>query len=299
MHFYARAQANKIKANLDPYPLHMLSKEPAGETVFITTPDSTRLRAITAGSGPTVVLVHGYAVTVREWNILFEQFLALGCRVIAFDLRGHGQSTIGSDGITSAAMAGDIQVVLEHFDVRDAVLVGHSAGGFLSIRFMLDQPQNAQARLKGVVLMAALAGNVLEGAPQNRLQIPLLKSGLLLSIARSDPYGWLFGASLAGQTPAPSMIRALLDMFVTTNHKALLPMLQALGDEDYYPRLGEIKIPCVVVCGTLDQTTPRWHSERLGKAIAGARNMWLEGKGHIIHWEAPQAIVEAVQSLQR
>ena len=44
-------------------------------------------------------------------------------RLIAYDQRGHGRSTIGTDGINSAAMAGDLGAVLEYFDVQDGVLV--------------------------------------------------------------------------------------------------------------------------------------------------------------------------------
>ena len=72
-----------------------------------------------------------------------------GNRVIAFDQRGHGRSTLGSDGSGSAAMAGDYHAVLEHFDVRDGVLVGHSMGGFVAIRAVLDHPDMTQ-RLRGL-----------------------------------------------------------------------------------------------------------------------------------------------------
>ena len=82
-----------------------------------------------------------------------------GHRVIAFDQRGHGRSTLGSEGSGSAAMAGDYVAILEHFDVRDGVLVGHSMGGFVAIRAMLDHPDLAQ-RLCGLILFATWAGRV-------------------------------------------------------------------------------------------------------------------------------------------
>ena len=74
-------------------------------------------------------------------------------------------------------MAADDAAVLEHFDVRDGVLVGHSMGGFVAIRAVLDHPELAQ-RLRGLVLFATLAGRILDGAPQNRLPILLLQSGV-------------------------------------------------------------------------------------------------------------------------
>jgi len=58
--------------------------------------------------------------------------------------------------------------------------------------------------------------------------------------------------------------------------------------------LGEIPVPAIVICGERDRTCPRFHSERLGAEIPGSRNVWLTGVGHMVTYEAPQAIVDAV-----
>lgn len=71
-----------------------------------------------------------------------------GYRVIVFDQRGHGQSTIGSSGVGSRPMAEDYRAIVEHFDVKDAVLVGHSMGGFLAQVFLLTLPEVAKKHLK-------------------------------------------------------------------------------------------------------------------------------------------------------
>ena len=243
-----------------------------------------------------IVLAHGYGITVNEWSTVWDPLRELGCRVIGFDLRGHGRSTIGADGIGSAQMAGDYQAVLEHFDVHDAVLVGHSTGGFLSIRALLDLPKVAP-RLRGLVLFASTAGDVLAGSPQNRLQIPLIRAGIMTAVARSPIYGWLFGASLCGESPSPAVIRYFNEIFAAQPHEQLIPIIRALADESYYARLGEIKLPTVVIAGDKDQTTPRWHSEKMGKGIPGARNVWVPRMGHLLNWEAPESLIEAVESL--
>ena len=81
-----------------------------------------------------------------QWDKLLDH----GHRVIAFDPRGHRRSTIGSAGIGSESMAADDAAVLEHFDVRDGVLVGHSTGGFIAIRALVEHPELA-GRLRGLV----------------------------------------------------------------------------------------------------------------------------------------------------
>jgi pimeloyl-ACP methyl ester carboxylesterase len=130
----ARALVAWIEHNPDPYPRDRLLAEPEGEETLIGRPDGTMLRAVIAGDGPPVILAHGYTATLAEWNVVWDELLARGFRVIAFDHRGHGSSNLGSDGIGSQPMAADVAAVLKHFNVRDGILVGHSMGGFVTIR---------------------------------------------------------------------------------------------------------------------------------------------------------------------
>jgi non-heme chloroperoxidase len=292
----AARMAQRIRSLPDPIPYESLAREPAGEDTMLECPDGTRIFVRVAGDGPTIVLAHGYGVTLLEWVLIWDALRSLGCRVIAFDQRGHGRSTIGRDGLGSAQMASDYEAVLERFDVHDAVLVGHSMGGFLAIRAVLERPQVAP-RLRGLVLFATTAGDILVGSPQNRLQLPLIRLGIMTAVARSPVYSWLFGASLCGETISPAAIRLFNELFAAQRHDTLIPIIEALANESYYDRLGDIAVPTVVICGEKDQTTPRWHSEQLGKRIPNARNVWVAGKGHLLNWEAPESLVEVVETL--
>lgn len=292
----ARKAVSMLAGRPDRHPRHVLEREPEGETVWIDRPDGTRIRAIVAGEGRTVVLAHGYGFSLVGWNIVAERLVELGYRVVSFDQRGHELSTVGSDGIGTAQMAGDYLAVLEHFDVTDGILVGHSMGGFLAIAAVLDVPGVA-ARLSGLVLFATFAGAVLDGAPQNRVQIPLIEHGILQRLISSDTVGMLFGASVSGADPSPAEIRVFLDTFRRQDHRRLVPILRAFTEEDRYPRLGSITIPTIVVAGRKDRTTPPLHSERLAAGIPGARAIWSERGGHLLNWEAPELLVMAVRDL--
>ncbi|OBI53604.1 alpha/beta hydrolase [Mycobacterium sp. E787] len=293
----ARAVAARIARNPDPFPRERLTAEPEGEHVFIERPDGTVLSALVAGQGPPVILVHGYTARVVEWNLVWDELQARGFRVIAFDQRGHGRSTLGSDGIGSEPMAADIAAVLEHFDVREGVLVGHSMGGFVSIRSMLDHA-HVQGRLRGLVLFATWAGRILDGAPQNRLQIPLLQLGILQRLMRNPTVAALFGAAQCGKRPSPVMVSVFMEAFNQhlDEHGPLLPIVRAFSREDRYPRLGEIGVPTVVMVGTADRTTPQSHSRRLVEGVPGARLVSVPDAGHLLNWEAPEALIEVVES---
>lgn len=294
----ARRRAHAIRQGSDPYPYEVLSTEPRGETLTVDRPDGTRIRVVTAGEGPTVVLAHGIYMSVIEWSVLWDMLLARGYRVVAFDQRGHGESTIGADGISTLSMAGDYLAVLEAVDARDAVLLAHSMGGFLAVAAVLDVPGVAE-RLRGLILMSTFAGDVLKGAPQNKAQIPLIKSGLLPAMAGNDTVGTLFGAGLCGDDVSPAMVQVFLETFRQADHRPLVPILEAFGAEDRGDRLGEITVPTIVLCGSKDQTTPPWQSERLAAGIPGAQGWWVPRAGHMLNWEATDAIVEAVAELSK
>lgn len=286
----------QLRGNPDPVPLATLQADPVGLTTMLNRPDGGVIRTITAGEGPTVVLAHGYGISLKEWNVVMNLLVKRGFRVIAFDQMGHGQSTIGNNGLDAVQMASNYKQVLEAFEVTDGILVGHSMGGFLSLATLLNFPEVAE-RLKGLVLFASTAGDASRGAPQNKVQLPLLKSGVLTWLVKKDLFGIPFGASIMGDTPSPAAIRSFVDDFLDQDHPSLLPILKAMVETSYYGRLGEINLPTVVICGRKDQTTPPWHSETLGRDIPNARNIWVENRGHMLNWEAPESLIEVIDEL--
>jgi non-heme chloroperoxidase len=298
VHALARAHVRKIRANPDPYPVAVLSQEPDGDDRFIGRPDGTRLRArVRGGHGPTIVFVHGFTGSVLAWNVIWPLLHEGGYRLIAYDHRGHGRSTMGADGLGTEQLAGDLRAVLEHFDVRDAILVGHSMGGFVAITFMLRHADASLARLRHCVLLSTFAGDILRGAPQNRFQILLLQTGILQRLVQTRTYGWAITAAFYGALPPPSGVEVYRRVLATQPLRPLIPLLRAMMAESYYPRLSEIRLPCTVMYGTEDRTSPAWHSNALHGGIAGSRLEQIEGVGHMLIWEAPARVTELIRSL--
>lgn len=259
--------------------------------------DGTELRTVVAGDGERdVVLAHGYGFSIDSWNLVAPLLVSAGHRVVAFDQRGHAGSTIGSQGIGSLQMASDYAAVMEHHDVRNGVLVGHSMGGFLSIAFMLSHPDVVAERLTGLLLMSTFAGDVSRKNPQNRLQIPLIKSGILVRMVSIPAIGRAFTRSLVGEYE-PGMAEAFIPIFTSHDHKALIPVMEAMTGENRYPQLGAILLPTTVLVGTADHTTPPFHTDDLHAGIAGSRLVRLDGKGHALNWEAPDVVAAEVALL--
>lgn len=292
----ARRAAASISKNADPISYDVLRRDMDGDEVWVDRPDGTRLRCVVVGEGPAVVLSHGYGAALIEWNVVAPMLVARGHRVIAFDWRGHGGSTIGGDGMTPEAIAGDHTAILTTLDVRDAVFVGHSTGGYLIIAALLQEAE-LRDRIAGLVLAASLAGDAAAHAPQTRLQVPMITSGVMEKVARSPVMGPLFAATIWGPDPSPAACRVFLDLFTSRDHQPLVPLLERLAYTGFYDRLGEIAVPTVIVCGEEDSTTPRWHAEEMGRLIPNSRNVWVPDAGHMLNWQAPQVIVDCVSSL--
>lgn len=271
---------------MNPY-----SKPLEGEERWITSPDGARIKAVQIGEGTPVILAHGYAVDRHEWNIMASQLVKLNFKVIAFDQRGHGMSSIGKDGIGSRQMSSDYTAVLEAFNVRDGILVGHSMGGFLAIRTLIESPEIISAHLKGCLLMATFAGDVNRHNPQNRIQIPLIQSGIMSMLIRSKGIARAIAKTLMGNDKDPQMLEAFVAGFGKSGLKPLLPILNAMVSENYYERLGEIDLPCTIVVGTHDKTTPPFHTQQLHAGIKGSHLVQIPEKGHLLNWEAPEILV--------
>jgi pimeloyl-ACP methyl ester carboxylesterase len=279
-------------------PAQYLAPVTGTETV-IERPDGTRILSTVSGSGTKgdVVLAHGYAIDRHCWNVIASELAGRGHRVISFDQRGHGKSNIGRDGIGSSQMAGDYLAVLERHDVRNGVMVGHSMGGFVLINALIDHADSMSMHLKGAVLMATFAGEVNRKNPQNRAQIPLIRSGLMGRLINNDKFATTMAKTLLGDAKRPEFIAPFVKTFREQDLRGLMPILEAFVREDRYADLGRISMKCTIVVGDKDKTTPPFHTEWLHNGIAGSKLRRVAGMGHMLNWEAPEVLIEEIVAL--
>ncbi len=94
-------------------------------------------------SAPPVVVLHGLLGAARNWTAAAKE-LAVHYRVIAMDLRNHGDSPHTPE-MSFTAMAGDVAETLDALSVGPCVLMGHSLGGKVAMRFVMDYPERVRA----------------------------------------------------------------------------------------------------------------------------------------------------------
>lgn len=110
---------------------------------FVKTRDGTRIHYTSSGSGPPVVLLHGYAQTSHMWGPLIAK-LAATRTVIAPDLRGFGQSAAPAGGYTKAAMAQDVHDVLQRLGHKRVKIVGHDIGLMVAYAYAAQYPPEVE-----------------------------------------------------------------------------------------------------------------------------------------------------------
>jgi pimeloyl-ACP methyl ester carboxylesterase len=263
----------------------------------VATPDCGELHVIERGRGRPLVLFHGITLRADVWAPQLHQ-LADRYRVIAVDLRGHGSSTVGTDGYGLPRLATDVATTLEALDLHHAVLVGHSMGGMTIMQFCGDHSEVLDERVAGVVFVAtrahavvpALAAGFMRRAG-DRAQAKLDAGGAL---PRSAAISGRMARVAFGRRPSPVAVAQVAEMTTSIPPEAFLPSGLGLLDHDARDALGRTHTPSMVVVGTRDLLTPVRSSRHLAGLLEGSQLHVLPGAGHQLMQERPDELARLI-----
>jgi non-heme chloroperoxidase len=118
-----------------------------------TTKDGISIYYKDWGSGPVITFSHGWPLSADAWDAQMLFLGQRGYRVIAHDRRGHGRSRQTWHGNNMDQYADDLAELIEHLDIKDATMVGHSTGGGEVVRYIA---RHGQKRVAKVVLISAV-----------------------------------------------------------------------------------------------------------------------------------------------
>ncbi len=235
-------------------------------------------RAPVPAKGPAVVFIHGAGGSHQPW--LYQVRTLSRCTTYAPDLPGHGRSE--GPGRESIAAYGDWLVAfLDAVGLKQGVLVGHSMGGAIAQDVALRYPQ-----------WVAGLGLVATGA---RLRVA---PAILESIRRDFNAAVRLITDFAFGPEAPEEMKRLgRRQMAQTPPDVLYGDFVACDNFDALGRLGGIGAPAAVVCGTQDRLTPVKFSAYLHDHLPDARLHLVEGAGHMVMVERPQAVAQALEEL--
>ena len=239
------------------------------------------------GAGQPVVLIHGYPLSGRAWDKQVPALLAAGYRVITYDRRGFGQSSQPVTGYDYDTFAADLNT-LEHLDLRDAVLVGHSMGTGEVTRYL---GRYGSARVAKGVLVAPIPPFLLQ-ADDNPEGVPQSVFDGFVQAAQADTPAWMKGfldnfynvETLRGTLISDQAFQASWNLAVTASATAAVACI-ATWATDFRDDLPEIDVPILVVQGDADQVLPLDKTgRRLPGLIKDVRLVVVEGGPHAIAW---------------
>ena len=259
---------------------------------------------------PTVVLTHGYCLSLRCWVYQRRALKEAGYRVVSWDQRGHGRSGRGEkDSYTIDRLGQDLHTVItELVPEGDLVLVGHSMGGMTMLALGEHQPQLVLDRVVGAAFVATSPGGIMlanggRTATFGRLMLERIGPGVLgpLShrpelftrirrVGRDIEHFLVEQNSFASPVPR-SVVRYTSDILLGTPLDVVNDYLQTFDGFDKRPALLEFRHAVVLVFnGRDDILTPPSHSELIVEGIPGAEHIVVNDAGHVIMLEHPDLL---------
>jgi len=254
--------------------------------------------AVAGSDKPVFLLLHGFGASLYSWQAVMEPLSRLGT-VIAYDRPGfglterpltwQGQNPYGPDAQVALALG-----LLDHFGVKQAILVGNSAGGAVAMQVALAHPDRVSALV--LVDPAVYSGGGLPAwlhplltTPQMNHLGPLVARQILSSGPTLIKTAWHDPSKITPET------LSLYEKPLRVDHwnEALWQFSLASGDTGLVQHLSELSLPTLVITGDDDRIVPTEQSIRLSKALPNAQLTVIANAGHVPHEEQPAAFMDA------
>ncbi len=241
------------------------------------------------GAGRPFVLIPGMAYGAGFWRPLVPG-LAAAYDTVSISNRGTEASAKPPGPYSSRQMADDVAGLLDALGLTDAVVLGHSLGGFIAQELTIARPD--------LVAHLILAGtsfggpNVVPPTPE-ALSVMLNRDGTVEELVRR-------GVKIGAAPGFPERRPDIVDELVAYRLENPFPpdLLQAHIMAGYThnteDRVSSISCPTLILCGEHDQTVPVANGHRLRERIAGAKIEIIPETGHLFPIEAPEATVAAI-----
>jgi pimeloyl-ACP methyl ester carboxylesterase len=224
--------------------------------------DDVEIAYLDEGEGDPILLVHGFAST-KNVNWVYPTWVSElrknGCRVIALDNRGHGDSAKLYDPAQYSIpiMAGDVVALMDHLDIERADVMGYSLGGRMTAWLGVNAPERLRSAILGGIGIAMIEG----GGPGERVA-QALEAPSLDDV--TDPAGRTFRA-FADQTRSDRLALAAC----LRGSRGLMTKEEAAA----------ISVPVLIAVGTTDEVAGS--AEALGEVIPGSEVLDIPGRDHM------------------
>jgi pimeloyl-ACP methyl ester carboxylesterase len=290
-----------------------LANPPQGRPVEVRSPDGTTLHAELFGpeEAPTVVLAHGWTESLQYWIYQIRNLSERGLRVVAYDLRGHGdsdpaanddysidrfgedleavlgtlvpegtQAVVAGHSLGAMAIAGWAEKHDVHRHVGAAALINTGVGDLIAEQLLVPVPSIAQALNKAVAVHGFLG---------NRAPLPRFSTPLTAAAIRYIAFG---------PVATPAQVAFFERMLIACPPDVRANVGIAMSELELHDTLPRLDIPTAVIAGDKDRLTPPSHARRIAEMLPKLERLTvLEDTGHMAPLERPSAVTRILLEL--
>ena len=255
-------------------------------------PDGGLLSYERRGSGPPVVLLHGFGTHRAVWNAVLDQLSPGAATAHALDLRGHGSSSPMQLPTGIEVLADDLAGTLDELGVEDAVLVGHSLGGMVVQAFCHRHPDRL-AGIRGLLLVNTSANPLASRA--TRAVGRYFQTRLPDIVHRRPRLRTAFARTSFPSPVSPATVQALADIAPPALGSRRSFVIGSVPDFTEGNR--SVDVPVTVLASSKDLAISARASATLADSFPQARLRMVPGTGHILPLERPEIVVEELLAL--
>jgi len=248
--------------------------------------------------GPTdakraVVFLHGFCLDHRIWHYQMKQW-GKSLKTVIYDARDHGASRGGEGPFEVETLARDLEAVLDHAGLEQAILVGHSMGGMTVLEFCRRYEHLVGTRAAGIVLVNTTYTDALKTIAAAGFVGPLERgAGRLVYKLLGDPrasrairtrgddlsYGLVRLFGFGPDAPA-SQVEFVCRLLAQFPSPPLVEWMKGIRRFDIGDALGSIDVPTLVIAGGDDRITTVRASKKIAEDIKGSRLIVFDNAGH-------------------
>lgn len=257
----------------------------------VLTRDGVRIAFHDVGDGPGVLLIHGWSLSGEVWDRQIRVLAESGHRVVAMDLRGHGNSDAPRAGYHIDSLCDDAIEVIDQRALDRVALVGWSLGGLVAMRLACRRPDLARS-------LVLVASNGVASARHETFPFGVPPEGPLeamLAAEHADRISFrrkAVGDPFKGSDPEPSVLDWLHRISLQTPSWAAGAALRTLMTTEQVDLLNRLSLPVTQIVGDADPALSvrgaRWVRDRLGGELVEL------DAGHYPMLECPDDFDEAL-----
>jgi pimeloyl-ACP methyl ester carboxylesterase len=227
---------------------------------------------------PPVILIHGAGSSHLVWPAALRRLA--GQRVLAVDLPGHGRSS-GLAHQSIKAYSNQMLEFLATLGLYQAVFVGHSMGGAISLEMAITHP----GHVAGLGLIASGAYLGVD---------PLFIESLSNAVTAHSAYAAFIGRAF-GPAASPGLVDLCMQAQNNTRASVLYGDWRACAEFDARETAGHIEAPTWLITGSEDRVTPVAYANFLAERLPAARLQVIPGAGHMVFLEQPERVAQGLQ----